>query len=230
MERQHTEPLQNTAGKSGPSPPPPWRGGQSLQNRRPGGSWRGPTGAKSNPGTTQVATAGSRARATISLLFNVRCSRQPATQTTREQEGSGRPRCQAGAWAPRAVCSLGMEAHGSVLRGHSRHLVCLLRPQHRVLPGGGAHRSLTRSSRVAPSSRAAQAPQGKQAGGPGACPRGQGGVCKPSWRPLGATHMLVLIRDWLLAGVSSPWLPSLGGDCSGQEGAQPGAAQVLPAP
>ena len=30
--------------------------------------------------------------------------------------------------------------------------------------------------------------------------------------------MLVLIRDWLLAGVSSPWLPSLGGDCSGQEG------------
>lgn len=119
---------------------------------------------------------------------------------------------------------------GSVLRGHSRHLVCLLRPQHRVLPGGGAHRSLTRSSRVAPSSRAAQAPQGKQAGGPGACPRGQGGVCKPSWRPLGATHMLVLIRDWLLAGVSSPWLPSLGGDCSGQEGAQPGAAQVLPAP
>lgn len=26
-------------------------------------------------------------------------------------------------------------------------------------------------------------------------------------------HMLVLIRDWLLAGVSSPWLPSRGGDC-----------------
>lgn len=33
-----------------------------------------------------------------------------------------------------------------------------------------------------------------------------------------AFHMLVLIRDWLLAGVSSPWLPSLGGDCSGQRG------------
>lgn len=27
-----------------------------------------------------------------------------------------------------------------------------------------------------------------------------------------AFHMLVLIRDWLFAGVSSPWLPSLGGD------------------
>lgn len=27
-------------------------------------------------------------------------------------------------------------------------------------------------------------------------------------------HMLVLILDWLLAGVSSPWLPSLGGDCN----------------
>lgn len=26
------------------------------------------------------------------------------------------------------------------------------------------------------------------------------------------THMLVLILVWLLAGVSSPWLPSLGGD------------------
>lgn len=25
-------------------------------------------------------------------------------------------------------------------------------------------------------------------------------------------HMLVLILVWLLAGVSSPWLPSLGGD------------------
>lgn len=25
-------------------------------------------------------------------------------------------------------------------------------------------------------------------------------------------YMLVLIRVWLLAGVSSPWLPSLGGD------------------
>lgn len=59
---------------------------------------------------------------------------------------------------------------------------------------------------------------------------GREGVCKPSWRPLGAPHMLVLIRDWLLAGVSSPWLPSLGGDCSGQERAQPGDAQVLPAP
>lgn len=29
--------------------------------------------------------------------------------------------------------------------------------------------------------------------------------------------MLVLIRDWLLAGVSSPWLPSRGGDCSGNK-------------
>lgn len=27
-------------------------------------------------------------------------------------------------------------------------------------------------------------------------------------------HMLVLIRDWLFAGVSSPWLPSRGGDCN----------------
>jgi hypothetical protein len=42
--------------------------------------------------------------------------------------------------------------------------------------------------------------------------------------------MLVLIRDWLLAGVSSPWLPSLGGDCGEQGEAQPGAVQVLPAP
>lgn len=33
-----------------------------------------------------------------------------------------------------------------------------------------------------------------------------------SWRPRSTPHMLVLIRDWLLAGVSSPWLPSLGGD------------------
>lgn len=30
-------------------------------------------------------------------------------------------------------------------------------------------------------------------------------------------HMLVLIRVWLLAGVSSPWLPSLGGDCERNE-------------
>lgn len=29
--------------------------------------------------------------------------------------------------------------------------------------------------------------------------------------------MLVLIRVWLLAGVSSPWLPSLGGDWRRQE-------------
>lgn len=28
----------------------------------------------------------------------------------------------------------------------------------------------------------------------------------------GCSYMLVLIRDWLLAGVSSPWLPSRGGD------------------
>lgn len=34
--------------------------------------------------------------------------------------------------------------------------------------------------------------------------------------------MLVLIRDWLLAGVSSPWLPSRGGDCGGDTAVQPG--------
>lgn len=34
----------------------------------------------------------------------------------------------------------------------------------------------------------------------------------------GCSYMLVLIRDWLLAGVSSPWLPSRGGDCSGDKG------------
>ena len=33
------------------------------------------------------------------------------------------------------------------------------------------------------------------------------------WR----SHMLVLILVWLLAGVSSPWLPSLGGDWGGRE-------------
>lgn len=35
-----------------------------------------------------------------------------------------------------------------------------------------------------------------------------------SWDSPQRLHMLVLIRDWLLAGVSSPWLPSLGGDCN----------------
>lgn len=34
--------------------------------------------------------------------------------------------------------------------------------------------------------------------------------------------MLVLIRDWLLAGVSSPWLPSRGGDCRGDKAVGPG--------
>lgn len=39
-------------------------------------------------------------------------------------------------------------------------------------------------------------------------------------------HMLVLIRDWLLAGVSSPWLPSRGGDCDGDRTVSPGGAPV----
>lgn len=37
-----------------------------------------------------------------------------------------------------------------------------------------------------------------------------GSACRLWWRH--PTHMLVLIRVWLLAGASSPWLPSLGGD------------------
>lgn len=42
---------------------------------------------------------------------------------------------------------------------------------------------------------------------------GSGPVYFP-WRGIWSSlHMLVLIRVWLLAGVSSPWLPSLGGDC-----------------
>lgn len=41
--------------------------------------------------------------------------------------------------------------------------------------------------------------------------------------------MLVLIRDWLLAGVSSPWLPSRGGDCGGDSGSAQGGVCV-PAP
>lgn len=45
----------------------------------------------------------------------------------------------------------------------------------------------------------------------------------------GHLHMLVLIRDWLLAGVSSPWFPSRGGDWGGDTDAQCGrCAQVLP--
>lgn len=42
----------------------------------------------------------------------------------------------------------------------------------------------------------------------------------------GCPHMLVLIRDWLLAGVSSPWLPSRGGDCDGDRTVSPGGAPV----
>lgn len=40
---------------------------------------------------------------------------------------------------------------------------------------------------------------------------------------------MVLIRDWLLAGVSSPWLPSRGGDCGGDSGSAQGGVCV-PAP
>lgn len=47
--------------------------------------------------------------------------------------------------------------------------------------------------------------------------RGDGEGMQMSWRPRSTPHMLVLIRDWLLAGVSSPWLPSLGGDCRGDK-------------
>ena len=47
--------------------------------------------------------------------------------------------------------------------------------------------------------------------------RGGGEGVQMSWRPRFIPHMLVLIRDWLLAGVSSPWLPSLGGDCRGDK-------------
>lgn len=46
---------------------------------------------------------------------------------------------------------------------------------------------------------------------------GSGPVYFPRRGIWSTLHMLVLIRVWLLAGVSSPWLPSLGGDCERDE-------------
>ena len=105
-------------------------------------------------------------------------------------------------------------------------------PQHRVQQGGGGAqesghmeaqaggRGLASASSQAPTSGPQATPLEvllEQMGGPGVrgWGAGQGGRCADHPGGRGCPHMLVLIRDWLLAGVSSPWLPSRGGDCSG---------------
>ena len=76
-------------------------------------------------------------------------------------------------------------------------------------PGGGPFTGAGVTSRSA--SRATGACVSKSEGG------GTQTIPEADRRP----HMLVLIRDWLLAGVSSPWLPSRGGDWGGDGAAQP---------
>lgn len=122
--------------------------------------------------------------------------------------GGNRRGLGSGAAAPgcRTVCSLGTETHR-------------VEPCRPLLPG-----RTTTSSRLPPQPQQGHAGWGHPVARPlswaagsteppgGQEVRGDGEGMQMSWRPRSTPHMLVLIRDWLLAGVSSPWLPSLGGD------------------